>query len=345
MSLTDSQSERVDEAATSAKGPRVSVSKGLITVGVATALLFLIGGSIEPASVSFTSLSGMLPVAAVLAIAGLGQMLVVQQGGIDLSVAGGISLAVVMVTHIPNGDGSLLVPAIGLALLFAVAAGLLSGVLIATLGLNPIIATLGTNAVLYGVDLAISSGRPRTTTDLLAGIGGGSTLGIPNSVFFAVAALIVVAVFVKRTVAGRRFEAIGANRRMARAAGLRIRLHQSLAYVWAQLLYCLAGILIAGITSMPSPYAGDTYLLPSIAAVVLGGTSLLGGRGFALPTVIAAVFLQQLIQFVTVLGVSSAISPLVQAAALAVGISLYTLNWRAILTPFIARPKAAAARA
>src|SRR5690349_468306 len=303
MSLTSSPSERVEEAPTSAAGRRVSVSKGLVTVGIATALLFLIGGLIEPASVSFTSFSGMLPVAAVLGIAGLGQMLVVQQGGIDLSVAGGISLTVVMVTHIPNGDSSLLVPAIGLALIFAIVAGLLSGVLIATLGLNPIIATFGTNAVLYGVNLAISSGRPRTTTDLLAGIGGGSTLGMPNSVFFAVAALIVVAVVVKRTVPGRRFEAIGANMRMARAAGLRIRLHQSLAYVWAQLLYCLAGILIAGITSMPSAYSGDSYLLPSIAAVVLGGTSLLGGRGFALPTVIAAVFLQQLIQFVSVLGV------------------------------------------
>jgi len=342
MSAAQSRSHRVDEKPKSSPFVRVPLSKGLTTVGASTVLLFVVSAVVEPASVSFTSLSGMLPVAAVLAIAGLGQMLVVQQGGIDLSVAGGISLAVVIVTHIPDGDGSLLVPAIGLALVLAVVAGLLSGVLIASLGLNPIIATLGTNAVLYGVNLAISSGRPRTTTDLLAGIGGGSTLGIPNSVFFAVAALVVVAVFVKRTVAGRRFEAIGANRRMARAAGLRIRVHQSLAYVWAQLLYCLAGILIAGITSMPSPYAGDSYLLPSIAAVVLGGTSLLGGRGFALPTVIAAVFLQQLIQFVSVLGVSSAISPLVQAAALAIGISLYTLNWSAILAPFTMRAKPAA---
>ncbi|MCV7421776.1 ABC transporter permease [Mycobacterium yunnanensis] len=339
MSAVHLRSDRADEKSNDASATRVSVSKGLITVGAATALLFLIGGIVEPASVSFTSLSGMLPVAAVLAIAGLGQMLVVQQGGIDLSVAGGISLAVVMVTHIPNGNDSLLVPAIALALMFAVVAGLLSGVLIATLGLNPIIATLGTNAVLYGVNLAISSGRPRTTTNALASIGGGSTFGVPNAVFIAVAALVVVAVLVKRTVPGRRFEAIGANRRMARAAGLRIRLHQSLAYVWAQLLYCVAGILIAGITSMPSAYAGDSYLLPSIAAVVLGGTSLLGGRGFALPTVIAAVFLQQLIQFVSVLGVSPAISPLVQAAALAVGISLYTLDWKAILASFTTRAK------
>jgi ribose transport system permease protein len=247
----------------------------------------------------------MLPVAAVLAIAGLGQMLVVQQGGIDLSVAGGISLALVIVTHIPDGDNAKLVPAILLAVLFAVAAGVLNGGLIGGLGLNPIIATLGTNALLYGVNLGIS-------------------------VFFALGALAVVSLIVKRTVAGRRFEAVGANPRAARAMGLRVRSHQSLSYVWAQLLYCLGGILIAGITSQPIAYAGDTFLLPSVAVVVLGGTSLLGGRGYPLATVVAAVFLQQLTQLVDVLGVSPAISPLVQAVALAVGVSLYTVNWGAV---------------
>src|SRR5690242_11913900 len=84
---------------------RVTVSKGLITTGTATILLFVVSALLDRASVSSTSLSGMLPVAGVLAIAGLGQMLVVQQGGIDLSVAGGISLALVTVTHIPDGDG------------------------------------------------------------------------------------------------------------------------------------------------------------------------------------------------------------------------------------------------
>jgi ribose transport system permease protein len=321
---------------------RTGASNGLLTIGCATVLLFVVSILVDSASVSATSLAGMLPVAAVLAIAGLGQMLVVQQAGIDLSVAGGISLALVTVTHIPDGDNTRLAPAIALAIGFAVAAGLLNGLLIGGLGLNPIIATLGTNAVLYGVNLAISGGRPRTTTDGLAAIAGGSTAGIPHSVVIAGAALIVVATAVKRTVGGRRFEAIGANRAAARAAGLRVKRHQSLCYVWAQLLYCLAGILIAGITAQPTAFAGDTYLLPSIAVVVLGGTSLLGGRGFALPTVIAAIFLQQLITLVSVLGVSPAISPLVQAGALAVGISLYTLNWSAILPARIRRPAPAA---
>ena len=322
--------------------PRTAASRGLVTVGAATVLLFGVSALIDSASVSATSMAGMLPVAAVLAIAGLGQMLVIQQAGIDLSVAGGVSLALVTVTHFPDGDNSRLAPAIALAVGFAVAAGLLNGLLIGGLGLNPIIATLGTNAVLYGVNLGISGGRPRTTTDRLAAVAGGSTAGIPHSVFIAVIALIMVAAVVKRTVGGRRFEAIGANPAAARTAGLRVKRHQSLCYIWAQLLYCLAGILIAGITAQPTAFAGDAYLLPSIAVVVLGGTSLLGGRGFPLPTVIAAIFLQQLITLVSVLGVSPAISPLVQAAALAVGVSLYTLNWSAIL-PVRQRRRATAA--
>jgi ribose transport system permease protein len=325
------------------KSTRVSLSKGLLTIGAATILLFAVSALLEPASVSVTSLSGMLPVAAVLAIAGLGQMLVVQQGGIDLSVAGGISLAIVIVTHIPDGDNGRLIPAILLAIALAVVAGVLNGVLIGGLGLNPIIATLGTNAVLYGVNLSISGGRPRITTTLLGNVAGGSTAGIPNSIFFAVATLAVVAAVVKRTVSGRRFEAIGANFRAARAAGCGPGPINPCATYGHNCSTAWQASLIAGITSQPTAYAGDTYLLPSIAVVVLGGTSLLGGRGFPLPTVVAAIFLEQLIQLVSVLGVSPAISPLVQAAALAIGISLYTVNWQAVLAPLTRASQPAAA--
>jgi ribose transport system permease protein len=309
---------------------RFSISKGLITIGSATILLFIVSAILAPSSVSGTSLSGMLPIASVLAVAGLGQMLAIQQGGIDLSVAGGMSLAIVIVTHNPDGVNAQLVPNIILALVFAIIAGILNGLMIGVLGLNPIIATLGMNALLYGVNLTISGGRPFITTKLLASVTGGSSAGIPNAVFFAAGALILVTVLVRRTVAGRRFEAIGANPRAARAVGLRVKLHQTSAYVWAQLLYCVAGIMIAGITAQPSAYEGDNYLLISVAVVVLGGTSLLGGRGYPLATVIAALFLEQLVEFVIQLGVSTAIQTIVQAAALAVGVSLYTVDWAGI---------------
>jgi ribose transport system permease protein len=100
-----------------------------------------------------------------------------------------------------------------------------------------------------------------------------------------------------------------------------------MAYVWAQLLYAVAGIMIAGIITVSNAFMGDPYLLPSVAVVVLGGTSLLGGRGLPTATVVAAVFLSQLDQFVLALGVNFAIRTLVQAAALGIGVAIYTVDW------------------
>jgi ribose transport system permease protein len=95
-------------------------------------------------------------------------------------------------------------------------------------------------------------------------------------------------------------------------------------------LYCLAAIVHASIVNQPTAYEGNNYLLPSVAAVVLGGTSLLGGRGNLVASAIAALFLSQLDQFVLALGVGYATRILVQAGALAVGVALYTIDWRAI---------------
>ena len=309
---------------------RFRISRGFLAIAIATILVFALGAIIAPSSVSHSAIIGMVPFAAVLAIAGLGQMLVVQQGGIDLSVAGGISLAVVISTHEPDGDSGKLGSAILMAIAFAIGAGLINGILVSRLRLNSIIATLGMNALLYGAVFAVSGGTPRSTTPLLASIAGGITWGIPNAAFFAVGALIVVSVLTKKTVAGRRFEAIGANPAAARAVGLRVRVHQTLSFVWAQLLYCLAGILLAGITNQPTAFQGDSLLLPSVAVVVLAGTSLLGGRGFPISTVIAALFLRQLQQFVLALGVDTSVQTLVQAIALAVGVALYSVNWSSV---------------
>jgi len=141
----------------------------------------------------------------------------------------------------------------------------------------------------------------------------------------------------------RRFEGVGANEVAARTAGLRVRRHQTAAYVWAQLLYCLAAVMHAGIVNQPTAYEGNNYLLPTVAAVVLGGTSLLGGRGNLVATAFAALFLSQLDQFVLALGISYASRTLVQAAALAVGVALYTIDWRALARRVAAhRPRAVA---
>ncbi|MCB1334029.1 MAG: ABC transporter permease [Roseivivax sp.] len=305
----------------------VPLAKGFATIVVSTVVLIVLCAIFAPSAVTAGSLMGSLPFASVLAIVGLGQMLVVQQGGFDLSVPGSVSLAVVIATHMPNGNDAALMQAVLVAFGFALAAGVLNGVMVAYFRLNAIVATIGMNALLYSAVFAISGGVPRITTKALAAIAGGQTLGIPHSVIFALAVLIAVSFVLKKTVAGRRFEAIGANPLAARAAGLRVKPYQALAYVVAQLHYCLAGILIAGITREPTAFQGNSLLLPSVAVVVLAGTSLLGGRGFPISVVIAAFFLNQLSQFALSIGVPYSAQTIVQALALVFGIGVYSIDW------------------
>ena len=332
MPASNLMNEVVDRSSTFFGRRRVfpfMLAKGFVTVVISTIALIGICLLFAPSSLSHGALEGSLPFAAIIAIVGLGQLLVVQQGGFDLSLAGGVSLAVVISTHYPQGDDALLLPAVLIAIACAIMAGLANGILVSLFRLNAIVATIGVNALLYGGVFAVSGGVPKTTTNLLAAIAGGRAFGLPNSLYFAFAALLVVSFILKKSAAGRRFEAIGANPLAAQAAGLRVKLHQLLAYVYAQLLYCVAGLLVAGITREPTAFQGDSLLLPSVAVVVLGGTSLLGGRGFPISTVIASFFLNQLSQFALAVGVPYSAQTIIQALALGFGIGVYSIRWTA----------------
>ena len=312
---------------------------------IATVGIFAISWIFASSSVTRGTLLTMLPFASALAVAALGQTLVVMQGGIDLSVAGGFSLYVVILTKYPAGVNDRLWAALVIAFLAAIAAGSLNGLLIGRMRLNPIVATLGTNALLFGVILWYSAGIPTTTTARLHSLGDDLWWGVPAPVYIAVAATAVVAAVVKLTPAGRRFEGVGANETAAFTAGIRVGRHRTSAYIWAQLLYCLAAVIHASIVNQPTAYEGNNsnYLLATVAAVVLGGTSLLGGRGNLVATAVAALFLSQLDQFVLALGVTYATRTLVQAGALAVGVALYTIDWRGLARRVVAhRPRAVA---
>jgi len=319
-------SDQVSAVPAARRAFQFPLSKEFLTVVLSTAALLVVCRLFAPSSVSYGAFSGSLPFAAILAIVGLGQMLVVQQGGFDLSVAGGVSLAVVISTHVTAGNNANLLPAVLMAFGCALVAGAVNGMMVGLLRLNSIVATIGMNALLYGAVFAVSGGVPRSTCTLLAAIAGGEILGVGNTIYFALAILIVVVFVMKKTVVGRRYEAIGANPLVARAVGLRVRLYQMMAYVLAQLFYCTAGVLLAGITSQPTAFQGDSLLLPSVAVVVLGGTSLLGGRGFPVSTVIAAFFLTQLSQFALGVGVPYSAQTIIQALALGFGIAIYSFR-------------------
>jgi ribose transport system permease protein len=126
---------------------------------------------------------------------------------------------------------------------------------------------------------------------------------------------------VKKTVFGRRFEAVGANPRAARAAGVMSGYYQMAAYMGAALLYCSAGIFLAGLMQLPSAFQGDNYLMPSIAAVVLGGTSLFGGAGN-----------------LTATGFSVGVQYLFQGGAIVVGVGVYSVKLKQVAALFRRSP-------
>lgn len=300
-------------------------ARGAVAIGVATIVLFAVSAIVAPQSVSGGALSAMLPFAAILAVVAIGQTLVIQQGGIDLSVPGVFSLSVVVVTKVASsGTAGAIALALGAAVLIAAGAGALSGIVVARFGVAPIVATLGVNALLIGATWAVSGGASRRTPAGLSDVIGSSFAGVPVTVLVAVVLTVVVGVAVRLTPSGRTFEAVGASPGVATAAGIRPVGYILSAYSGAAVLYAIAGILLTGIVNTPGITEGNTYLLPSVAAVVLGGTSLLGGKGSVLASLIAALFFTQVDRLASTLGLSYGWQVVIQALALGLGVAFHS---------------------
>ena len=295
----------------------------------ATLVLFAASPLIATGSAGLSALRGMLPFAAVLAIVAAGQTLVIQQRGLDLTVPGVMSLSAILATKLPAGHDGRLLAGILPALAVGALAGLASGVAVARFAITPLVATLGVNALLLGTILRITGGSSTASAAPgLAHFAFGGPLGLSNLAVVAVLVVAVTAVAIRATAVGRRFIAIGTSSRAAIAAGLPVRRYVIATYVAAGLLYSLGGILVAGYLRTPGLSVGDTYLLPSIAAVVLGGTSLAGGGGSVVATAAGALFLTQLQQVVFGAGAPASVQLLIQGGAIGVGMAARTVPWR-----------------
>jgi ribose transport system permease protein len=278
-----------------------------------------------------SALLGMLPFAAILAIASIGQTLVIQQRGLDLSIPGMISLSVLLVTKIPDGQDGGLPMAVLAVLVAGVLAGLISGIAVTRFGITPLIATLGVNALLIGAVVQVSGGAATdSATPGLDAFAIGRTLGVPNTVLVAIVLLVAVAFVVRATIVGRRFVAVGANPPAARVAGIDVARYQVATYIASCVFAGVAGIVLAGYLHTPGHLAGDRYLLPTIAAVVLGGTSLTGGNGSVIATGVGALFLVQLQQVVLGMGAPSSIQLIIQGLIIAMGMAARTVDWQRI---------------
>ncbi|HEX4034296.1 MAG TPA: ABC transporter permease [Solirubrobacteraceae bacterium] len=300
-------------------------------IWIATALLFAFSPLIASNSLTGSALLSMLPFAALLSIASIGQTLVIQQRGLDLTVPGMILLTTVILTQHAAGIDSRLPVAILLVVVACVASGVFSGVAITQFGIPPFVATLGVNALLIGTVYQLTSGQATATSPSnLTSFAAGKTIGIPNTAVVAVIAIVIIAVLLRTTIVGRRFVAVGANPAAARAAGVSVNTYLIATYVLASLSYGLAGILFSGYFPTPGLSAGSTYLLPTIAAVVLGGTTLAGGTGSVVATAVGAVFLTQLQQILTANGAAESVEFIIQGSIIAASMLLRNVPWRRI---------------
>lgn len=284
-------------------------------IWLATAALFALSAAIAPGTLSRASLLAMLPFAGILAIVATGHTLVIQQRGLDMSSAGMVSLAGVVVAELGYG-GTPTLWAVGVTLLLAACAGLANGLLAARLHITPLVATLAMNALLIGGVRQLTGNAPIAVPAGVKAFSHGSLVGLPSALWLAVLFVAVVAVVTRRTVVGRRFVAVGVNPRSAQAAGIVAVRYQAGAYVASALCFAVAGVLLAGYIGNASHTAGNDYLMPAIAAVVVGGTPFSGGRGSVVASGVAALFMAQLSQLVLALGAGPAVQLLIQAAAI-----------------------------
>jgi ribose transport system permease protein len=304
----------------------VSRAKGSATsdfawIWYATALLFLLSAIVAPGTVRPGALAAMLPFAAILAIVAVGQTIVIQQRGLDMSAVGLITLGGLLVAKLGFVTGSIYLAAPA-TLVIAILLGVLNGALIARLNITPIVTTLATNALFLGAVRTISGGSPMTAPVEVANLSHERILGAPLILILAAGFVALVSFVSVRTVVGRRFVAVGANPAAAASAGLPILRYQIGAYAASAVCFAVAGIFYTGFIGSASQVAGNDYLLPGIAAVVVGGTPFTGGRGSVIASGVAAVFMAQLVQMVLALGAGPAVQFLVQALAIVVAVSI-----------------------
>ena len=228
-----------------------------------------------------------LQIGSVLGIVAAGMMIVILISQIDLSVPWTLTAAAMMATAV-GGPWALPV-GLGVGLLV----GLVNGVGVAYLRIPSMIFTLGVNAVMRGLMVAHTGGfAPQTAaTDLMRWLAAEHSFGIPNALFVWLAVSVLVALILRRMALGRYIYAIGNKEAAAYLAGVNTRGVIVISFALCGLAAGLAGVLLAGYSTKAYQGMGDAYLLPSIAAVVIGGTNILGGRGRYLGTFVGVILI------------------------------------------------------
>ncbi|WP_326820193.1 MULTISPECIES: ABC transporter permease [unclassified Streptosporangium] len=293
----------------------------LVVLAVALSLL----------SGDFLAVTNLLNVgvqAAVTAILAFGATFVIITGGIDLSVGSVAALSAIVLAWTATDTGLPWPLAVVISLAVGLACGLVNAALIAYGKLPPFIATLAMLGVARGLALVISQGSPIAMPETVSHLG--DTLGdyLPVPVIVMLLMGVITAVILNRTYTGRAMYAIGGNEEAARLSGINVNRQKLITYALAGLFAAVAGIVLASRLASAQPQAAAGYELDAIAAVVIGGASLSGGKGRAFGTFVGALILAVLRNGLNLLSVSAFWQQVVIGVVIALAVLLDTLRRR-----------------
>lgn len=241
---------------------------------------------------------------AVVGIIAIGMTFVIITGGIDLSVGSIVAFSGV-ITGMCLKTGMPMIIAIIIGLLTGVLCGLINGILISKANLPPFISTLGMMMMGRGLVLAITNGIPVSgLSDSYARISGGSVMGIPNPVIFLIILAVIFSFILKKTIIGKYTYAVGSNEDASKLSGINVSKVKCFVYGVSGLLSAVSGIILSSRLISAQPTEGMGYEMDAIAAVVIGGASLMGGTGTIIGTILGAFIMSVLRNGLNMLNVS-----------------------------------------
>lgn len=305
----------------SAKISRETISA--ISVGVLCVVLLFSARLINPALGSWSQVETVLVLGFFLVVLSFGQGLVILTGGLDLSLPATITLGgILATTWAGTGDASqwFLLP---LVLAVCGAVGLLSAIGVIWLRVPPFIMTMAMSIIVASALLGYTKGTPRgSAPEAAVALMKSDFLGLPTPIVALVVFVIAGWLFQSRSVFGRYLYAVGTNAEAARNAGVPVTLARALPYVISAICGGFVGIALVGYSNGATLRMGDDYLLPSIAAVVIGGSSILGGRGTFLGTVGGALLLTVLGTIIAALGLEFGLRTIIEGSIILIALLL-----------------------
>lgn len=305
---------------------RQSAGSSQVMVYVILAVLLLAAQIMSPGYLKPTHIAGILRLASFMGIAAIGQNLTILTGGIDLSIANTITFANVIAAQIMMGKDENMLTALAAVILMGIAVGFINGVGIHWLKIPPFIMTLGAGTVIQGVFLIYTKGAPKgNASPVLKAICGQSFIGILSGivVIWAVMALVTI-VMLKNTPYGRKLYSVGTNQQASRFSGIHTGRVTFSVYLISAVIAAVSGFFLVGYTGTSFLDVGTSYNTKTIAAVIIGGTAITGGRGGYIGTIAGAVIMTILDDFLTIVSIPEAGRQIMQGVIIVLLVLVYS---------------------